>query len=199
MNTSRILLALGALLVTNVANATLISFSDTVLASGNPVAQGGTTLTTSTTGGSIGFIGSGIFTGLHLGGSNTSGGYTLSFSQAITSIEIEFDALSSNFTPVETLFNFTTNLGAVGIGYTNQSGTSFDGSTISATLPDGQGIITYAGAAFTSFSFDHNQANNNGFVIERLVINTAPTSRIPEPGTFALLSLGLFAVRRFRV
>ena len=120
------------------ANADVITFTDTDLASGNPATVGGVTVTTSNTGGSISFIGSGQFTGLHLGGNNTSGLYTLSFSEVITSIVIEFDALSSVGTlPVETLFNFATNNGAAAIGFTAQFGTTFDGTTITSTANDG--------------------------------------------------------------
>lgn len=173
------------------ADAAIITFTDVALASGNPVTVGGTTLTTSTVGGSIGFIGSGQFTGLHLGGSNTSGSYTLAFSSTITSIEIEFDALSNvgQGSP-ETLFNFATNNGAVTIAYTNQFGTTFNGTTITSTANDGQGIINFAGPSFFSFSFNENQGFQAGFVIERIVINTG-TQAVPEPVTIALFGAGL--------
>src|SRR5688572_26885604 len=135
-----VLAALVALAGTRVADAATITFTDVDLASGNPVTVGGTTLTTTNVGGSIGFIGGGTFTGLHLGGNNTSGSYTLGFSSAITSIEIEFDALSDIGSGApETLFNFATNLGGVTIGYVNQFGTTFDGTTITSTENDGQG------------------------------------------------------------
>ena len=114
----------------------------------------------------------------------------MGFSQAISSIEIEFDALSSVGTlPVETLFNFATSNGAVSILYTNQFGTTFDGFTITSTENDGQGIINFAGTPFTFFSFFHNQGEQSGFVIERLVINTVETS-VPEPTTLGLLGAG---------
>lgn len=179
------------------ANAAPVTFSDLNLASGNPVTVGGVTLTTSNTGGSIGFIGGGIFTGLHLGGSNTSGAYTLGFSQSITSIEIEFDALSDvgSGSP-ETLFGFTTSNGAVAISYLNQFGTTFDGTTITSTENDGQGTISFSGAAFSAFSFNHNQGAQNGFVIERIAINTGGGGgSVPEPASLALLAAGLIALR----
>ena len=193
--TKSIYLALLAVLLSPMAaNADVITFTDVNLASGNPVTVDGFTTTTTTGGGSISFIGSGQFTGLHLGGANTPGLYTLNFSELITSIVIEFDALSSTGPnlPVETLFNFATNNGVAAIGYTNQFGTIFDGTTITSTENDGQGIIDFMGAAFSTFSFDHNQGfGQNGFVIERLVVTTADVAAVPEPGTLALLGIGL--------
>ena len=175
------------------ANAALVTYADTDLASGNPVTVGGTTLTTSTAGGSIGFIGSGTFTGLWLGGTDTSGSYSLDFSQTVSSIEIEFDALSDvGALPVETLFNFATNNGAAAIGYVNQFGTTFDGITITSTENDGQGIISFVGL-FDSFSFDHDQGAQSGFVIERIVVNTVDV-QVPEPTALALLGLGLAGI-----
>ena len=189
----RLMMAVAALVMGSAANAAMITYTDTQLASGNPVTVGGTTLTTSTVGGNIGFIGAGTFTGLHLGGDQSSGLYTLAFSDLIDSIEIEFDALSDvGPLPVETLFDFATNNGAVSIGYTNQFGTTFDGSTITSTENDGQGIITFSGAAFSSFSFNHDQGAQNGFVIERLKINTV--TDVPEPGMLALLGVGIAAL-----
>lgn len=200
----KVFMGILALASANLAQGAMITFTDANLASGNPVTVGGVTLTTANVGGSIAFIGSGQFTGLHLGGNNTSGAYSFGFSQLIESIEIEFDALSDIGTlPVETLFNFGTSNGAVNISYANQFGTTFDGTTITSTENDGQGIISFTGAAFNLFSFNHNQGTQNGFVIERLVINTAdgPTS-VPEPGTLGILGaglLGLIFVRRKRM
>ncbi len=185
-----LLFSLSLLVISNV-NASLVTFTDTDLASGNPVTNGGITLTTSNTGGSIGFIGSGNFTGLHLGGTNTPGSYSLGFSEAIVSIEIEFDALSSVGTlPVETLFNFATNSGAANISYINQFGTTFDGSTVTSAANDGQGIISLSGL-FNSFSFDHDQGAQFGFVIERVVVNTSP---VPVPAAVWLFGSGLIGL-----
>ena len=207
MNLKRGLMAFGmlaALSGAQAAHAAVITFTDVELASGNPVSDSGLTLTTTTAGGSISFIGSGTFAGLHLGGSNTaSADYTLTFSGLIDSIEIEFDALSDVGTgPPETLFNFATNSsGAVSIGYLNQFGTTFDGTQIVSTENDGQGIITFSGASFLSFSFRETQGAQNGFVIERLVVNTVDgTGTVPEPTTLALLGTALsgFALARRR-
>ncbi|MDX2505486.1 MAG: PEP-CTERM sorting domain-containing protein [Gammaproteobacteria bacterium] len=92
--------------------------------------------------------------------------------------------------PVETLFGFATHTGAVSISYTNQIGTTFDDTTIASTVNGGQGIINYSGAAFNSFSFNHDQGAQSGFVIERLAINTTDAT-IPEPSALALMGLGL--------
>ena len=192
-----LLLATLTSITCGAAQAAEISFSDVQLSSGNPVSSGGLTLTTSTSGGSIAFIGSGTFIGLWLGQSDTAGSYTLSFSQAISSIEIEFDALSGTGTPPpETLFNFANSNGAINISYTNQFGTTFDGTTITSTVGDGQGIIDFAGPDFNSFSFDHDQGVQSGFVIERIVVNTVP---IPAAAwLFASALGGLVVVKRKR-
>jgi hypothetical protein len=111
------MLAIFLLVGAKVSNATTISFTDVDLGSGNPVSVGGVTLTTSTVGGGIGLIPSGSFSGLHLGNDDSSGSYTLAFSLAISSIEIEFDALTDfGVPPAETIFNFSNSNGAVSIG-----------------------------------------------------------------------------------
>ncbi|ROS04615.1 putative secreted protein [Sinobacterium caligoides] len=202
MNFKTIALTAATLALSVNTHGAIVTFTDTDLASGNPLSVDGVTLTTSNTGGSIAFIGSGIYTGLHLGGSNTGGSYSLSFSESISSIEIEFDALSGaevTITPVETLFNFSTENGAANIAYTNQFGTTFDGSTITTTEPDGQGIIDFSDIGlFNTFSFDHDQGTQAGFVIERIVIET---NEVPIPAAawlFGTSLVGLVGIARRR-
>ncbi|MFC1596318.1 PEP-CTERM sorting domain-containing protein [Planctomycetota bacterium] len=180
-----ILLTVTFLCFCDAVHAGIITFSDSDLASSNPVTISGVTLTTSTGGGSIAFWNSGApWTGLWLGDDHSSGSYTLGFSQPINSIEIEFDALSNTGpTAAEQLFNFANSNGAVSIAYTNQGGTLFDGTVITSTADNGEGIISFAGPAFNSFSFDHGQGEQTGFIVERLVINA-----VPEPSTLAALA-----------
>lgn len=198
MRTS-IILGTLAMLTAGTANAALVTFTDTQLASGNPVTSSGVTLTTSTAGGAITFIGSGIYTGIWLDPGSATGSFTLTFSQSISSIEIEFDALSSTGTGApETLFGFATNNGPVSISYVNQVGTTFDGTTITSTINDAQGIISFAGPDFTSFSFTHDQGAQQGFVIENIVIDTELNGgggEAPEPAMLGLLGAALLSMR----
>jgi hypothetical protein len=184
--------AIAAVAILAAGTSSAAVWTDVQLSSGNPVVSGGTTLTTTTTGGSIGFIPSGTFTGLWLGASNTAGSYRLAFSSNVNSIQIDFDALSNTGQGApETLFSFATNLGSVSVSYLDRGGTVFDGSTVTSTRDDGRGTISFAGPAFNWFSFNHNQGAQSGFVIERIAVAIGGSNTVPEPGTLALLGLGL--------
>ena len=191
-------LSIAAALVSSAANATTVTYNDIVLGSGLTVVTDGVTLAATTNDGSLGNISAGTFAGLYIGQAISSlGTYSLTFSEAITSILVEFDALSSvGGDPAETLFGFSTNNGPILISYTNQDGTTFDGSTITSTANDGQGIIEFVGAAFTQFIFTHAQnPSQNGFVIERIVINTADSGPVvPLPPALALFLTGAAAL-----
>lgn len=191
--------ALAAGLLATASQAATVSFNDSELAAGFSISKDGLNVTTSTADGALSTIGSGIYTGLYVGVNDANGTYEMTFSQAISSIEIEFDALSNSGGPVpETIFGFATNNGAVSITYTNQFGTSFDGTTITSTENDGQGIIRFTGAAFTSFFFTHDQdPRQNGFVIERLVVDTV-SGEVPLPATGFLLFGGLLGLAGLR-
>lgn len=184
------------------AQAAVITFNDIDLAVGLSATVGGLNLNTSTVGGALSTIGSGTFTGLYVGINAALGTYELAFSEAIDSIEIEFDALSSvGFGDPETIFDFATSNGAVSVSFLAQFGTNFDGTTITSTTNDGQGIITFSGTDFTSFFFTHAQnPSQNGFVIERIVVNTTGVAAVPLPASGLLLlgAMGLLAARRRR-
>ena len=199
--TSKVLFLLSILILSVPAHSSLITFNDSDLIS-NPVTVDGLTINTTTGDGDITSITGGQFAGLHIGVNDANGTYTLNFSSLITSILIEFDALSaSGGGVVETIFNFFTENGAASINYTNQAGTLFDGSTISTSVNDGQGIIEFVGAAFSSFSFTHNQdPSQNGFVIERIVVNTGDSINVPEPAMplLVLAGLAILVGRRFK-
>lgn len=180
------------------AQAATLTYEDTDLGSGNPVTVDDVTLTTSTDTGSIDFIVSGRFTGLWLDSNNPSGEYTFSFSELITSIEIEFDAMSGNGTPpVESLSDFRANGEDVTIGYVNGQNTLFDGTTVAAILgfDNGEGVISYSGSSFGSFSFFHNQGVQAGFVVERVTIETAEGATVvPLPASLIFLLGGIGAL-----
>lgn len=183
------------------AVAATVTFDDILLGSATTVMSGGVTLATTSPDGAVSTIGSGPFAGLYIGVFDAAGVYTLAFSEAIDSIEIEFDALTSTGgMPPETISGFATNNGPIAISYVNQVGTTFDGSTITSTAKDGQGIISFMGAAFTQFIFSHAQNPEQfGFVIERIVINTtADGPVIPVPPAIALFFSGLIALTASR-
>lgn len=188
--------AFGAILLTigfSSAQAAVITFNDVTLSGGNSWSQSGFTLSVAASnGGFIANIGSGQFTGLWLGGTVSSfGTYTFTATQPITSVEVQFDALSNGGgLPVESIGNFSTSSGAPTIGYTNLAGTTFNGSTVLSAAADGRGIINLSAAFFTTFAFDHTQApSNNGFVIERITVTT-----VPAPAAVWLFGSGLLGL-----
>lgn len=173
-----------ACITTSVAAQTRL-FSASKLASGNPVSDSGFSITTSQSGGSIEFITSGIYTGLHLGGSNTSGTYTFTFSEPVISVEIEFDALSASENyPAESIDGFSTSNGSASIDFVPQGGTSFNGSVIMATDLDGQGVIRHQSSQpFSSFTFHHSQPSmTSGFVVERFQVELLGSEAIGGAG-----------------
>lgn len=186
-------LALAAALTTaaGLANAASYTFNDIALSSGNSYTQDGFTMNaTASNGGVLGNIGYGQYAGLWLGQNISAfGSYQFSFSQNISSIEVQFDALSSTGgTPVETISNFATSNGVALVGYTNLDGTTFGANMVSSATDNGRGLISFSGPAFAQFSFDHAQnPNQNGFVIERITVITA----VPEPETYAMLLAGI--------
>lgn len=183
------------LMVATQAQGAVVTFVDSLLGNGSFTwSQGGVDLTLAAAGGGTlsSIPGTGGFAGAWLGAGNTNGVYTLSLSQAVTSFELEFDALSSIGTPPpETISNITTNPGGATLSYTDQGGTTFDGSVITSTQNDGQGTILLTSLTpFTSVTFTHTQGQQSGFVIERVTINTDGGGRVPDAGS----SLVLFVV-----
>lgn len=173
-----------ACITTSVAAQTRL-FSASKLASANPVSDSRFSITTSQSGGSIEFITSGLYTGLHLGGSNTSGTYTFTFSEPVISVEIEFDALSaSEHYPAESIDGFSTSNGSASIDFVPQGGTSFNGSVITATDLDGQGVIRHQSSQpFSSFTFHHSQPSmTSGFVVERFQVELPGSEAIGGAG-----------------
>jgi len=182
-------------LVSFTANAAVVIFDDITLATGPSYTDSGLTMdVVASNGGAISTIGSGQFTGLYLGLNTSSfGTYTFSFSEQISSIEIQFDALSStNGEPPETISGFNSGSGAPVITYTNLAGTSFDGTTVVSMANDGRGIIQADASPFSWYSFDHAQnPAQNGFVIEQITITT---SAIPVPPAIWLFGSGLLGL-----
>ncbi|WDE09195.1 hypothetical protein SG34_031005 [Thalassomonas viridans] len=163
------------------AHAGFVTFTGADLASGNPVTVGGITVATTTDGGDIGFIDRGEYQGLWLGEDHSSARYTLVFSEMIDFIEIAFTALSSTGPlPVETLSNFTADSSPVHVHHTNIDGTRFENNTIISTINKGVGFFNYSGL-FSAFSFDHDQGQQSGFVIERISVRGNGAAVVPEP------------------
>ncbi len=191
-------------------HAATITFDDLTLGTGTSFTQSGITLNVSaSSGGTLDNITSGQYAGLWIAQDvSDSGTYTFTFSEAISAIEIQFDALSGDPTdpPSETISGFSTSAGAPVIAYTNIAGTSFDGNSILSTtgpfdsnFGDGRGFFNASlSSSFTSFSFDHAQGlSQNGFVIERISVTTLSTIPIPAAAwLFGSGLLGLIGVAR---
>jgi hypothetical protein len=209
MNSTFKAFALAAsLLVASKATAVVVNYNDTLLGNGSfSWLQGGVTLDlTAAAGGTLFSIGSGQFAGAWIANNVSSTGvYTLTLSQPVTFFELEFDALSSTGNPPpEVISNIATNPAGATLAYLDQGGTSFNGTTITSTANDGQGTITLTSATpFTTVSFMHTQnVSQNGFVIERVTINTDVVVGVPDAGS-SLVALGmglltLAALRRRR-
>lgn len=192
--------------VATAAQAAPVTFGADLLDDATSVTQDGLTMTATTSNG--GFVGT--YTddgnGLYIGGgyqgatNALSGSYSLGFDQKIDSISISYDWLTDNASGVENIFNFATDAsGAVTIthaeiGSTGQ--TSYDGTTVVSNTRRGDGVISYSGAGFNAFLFDHTQASATlGFVIRDITVNIAP---VPLPAGLPLLLVGLGAFAMVR-
>jgi len=151
----------------------VISFNDETLSRGLSWSQLDFTVSASASDG--GFIGnnpSGPYRGFHVARNVArSGLYTLHFSAPIISLEIEFNGFSSQGPlPVETLSDFKVSSGTIKITYLDQSGTTFDGRTITASKGEGSGVISITSTSpFSSFSFVHRQNPlQNGVTFRRI-------------------------------
>lgn len=194
-------MAAAAAALGGAANAATVTYNDLLLGSGLSVVSDGVTMTATTGDGVVANVSSGMFAGLWIGRSLADfGTYTLTFSEAITSIELEFEALSNTAgDPAEMISGFATDNGPISISYVDQFGTFFDGSTIIAISANGQGIINYVGAAFTQLIFTHVQLpEQNGFIIERIAVNTIDGPVIPAPPAIALFLSGAAALAASR-
>ena len=162
--------------------------------------------TTAANGGGLyfGAITSGPFNTISNTSAPASGSYGLEFSQAITSITFVFDWLSKTSLGEETLSLFSTNNGAVTLSnanFTNLGGTGLNAvaQTINTAVSRGKGSVTYSGADFTGFYFDHAQDPRNiGFTVTNVSVELAP---VPLPAALPMLAaamggLGLIRVQR---
>lgn len=127
-----------------------------------------------------------------------SGTYTLAFDQAISSISFDFDWLSAGAGQNEELSGFATDLGTItltGMDFVPIFATSLDvpSQTITTTNGRGKGTISYSGATFNSFSFDHIQDPPRlGFIIDSITVETV--APVPLPAALPLLLAGLGAM-----
>lgn len=201
---------------TDLRNGTVNAAQDEVL-----VTKGGLTLSAATVGGRVGVYQTGNPSsnsdGLYIAKPDappydtgnltapTSGTYALGFTQQVTSLSFDFDWLTNTNVGQETLSNFRADLSTILLATSNlvSSDTSLDLVTQTITAPSatsqtsrGSGTITYSGAPFNLFIFDHAQAASNiGFTITEVRATVAP---VPLPAGLPLLAVGLgaFAVLR---
>ncbi len=166
--------------------------------------KSGYTLNVNTSDGYLSNIGSGTFTGLWFGGSvSADGTYVMDLDGVqMNSLEFEFDASSSvNNQEPERFLDWEISTGGGFIAASDLFNMSVDGSTmndlvltaINGDLGEATVTIT-SGSSFTWFAFRHTQdLDQNGSVIERVLIDTVPT-----PGAVSLLLLGgiVFGRRR---
>lgn len=146
----------------------------------------------------IGSITSGAFNTVANLTAPASGTYTLAFDQAISSISFDFDYLSSGSGQNEELSGFATDLGPIALtamDFVSSFATSFDvpSQTVTTTNGRGAGTISYSGATFSSFSFDHIQDPARiGFIIDSITVETV--APVPLPAALPLLLAGLGAI-----
>lgn len=207
------------------AQATTITFDQTDLRNGSVDAaqttvqysNGGLTLEAFATTGVIGVYqtdnpatnGDGLYIGLPTSGlivagnqtAPTSGSYGFRFGQDLQTLSFDFDWLSNFASPAEELSNFAADMIAItlGAGDFSGSGTSLNVTTqiITTSSARGSGTITYSGAPFNLFTFDHDQASGNiGFTVTELRATLAP---VPLPAGLPMLVAalgGLALIRR---
>jgi len=139
---------------------------------------------------------SGTWPGLWLGSQEESGNYAFTFSQAVSSVQFYITAQSTDLGGAfSEIFSAFTTSAASTATFVSESGTAWDGSTLTSTVSDGRSYITFTSvgaAGFTSISFDHIQAGSPaGSVIQQIDYTI---SAVPEPATIALLLAGLAGV-----